>query len=55
MHLIEDEELEKIRSAIGGAGFEEGRFNEARALFEEVALSEAFTEFLTLPGYDRLP
>jgi malate synthase len=27
---------------------------EARALFEQVALGEEFTEFLTLPAYDRL-
>ena len=31
------------------------RFTEALSLFEEVALSETFVEFLTLPGYDRLP
>jgi len=28
--------------------------DEARALFEQVALGEEFTEFLTLPAYDRL-
>jgi malate synthase len=27
---------------------------EARVLFEQVALGEEFTEFLTLPAYDRL-
>jgi malate synthase len=31
------------------------RFAEALALFEEVALADRFVEFLTLPGYDRLP
>jgi len=31
------------------------RFDEALALFEQVALSETFVEFLTLPGYDLLP
>jgi len=30
------------------------KFAEARELFDEVALSETFVEFLTLPGYDRL-
>ena len=29
-------------------------YGEARALFEQVALGEEFTEFLTLPAYDRL-
>jgi len=31
------------------------RFGDALGLFEEVALADRFVEFLTLPGYDRLP
>jgi malate synthase len=31
------------------------RFGDALALFEAVALADRFVEFLTLPGYDRLP
>ena len=31
------------------------KFGDALALFEEVALADEFVEFLTLPGYDRLP
>ncbi len=31
------------------------RFTDALALFEQVALADRFVEFLTLPGYDRLP
>jgi malate synthase len=42
---IEDEEL---------AGFREGRWDDARTVFDEVALSEHFEEFLTLPAYDYL-
>jgi malate synthase len=30
-------------------------FETARALFEQVALSDEFVEFLTLPAYERLP
>jgi malate synthase len=51
---IEDEELEKIRSAVGEERFAAGRYGEARELFEQVALSNEFEEFLTLPAYDRL-
>ena len=29
--------------------------SEAKAVFEEVALSPEFVEFLTLPAYERLP
>ena len=31
-----------------------GRFPEARALFEQVALADDFPEFLTLPAYELL-
>jgi malate synthase len=42
---FEDEELAE-------AG--EGRWDDARAVFERVALDEDFAEFLTLPAYDYL-
>jgi malate synthase len=49
-------ELEKIRGEIGDdAWFEkEGRPDLSRSLFERVALSDDFVEFLTLPAYDEL-
>jgi malate synthase len=34
--------------------FGEGRFEEARAVFDEVALADDFVEFLTLPAYERI-
>jgi malate synthase len=43
------EELGKIRS-----GSESARLDEARQLFEQVALSRTFTEFLTIPAYDHV-
>jgi malate synthase len=48
------EELDTLRQATGAAGFEPGRFREAAEVFEQVALSERFVEFLTLPAYDRI-
>jgi malate synthase len=49
------EELEKIREQVGDEFFySEGRPDESRELFEQVALSEEFVEFLTLPAYERL-
>ncbi len=39
-------------AALDGPG---RRFADALALFEQVALSDTFIEFLTLPGYDLLP
>jgi malate synthase len=49
-------ELEKIREEIGdNEWFEkEGRPDVSRSVFERVALSDDFVEFLTLPAYDEL-
>jgi malate synthase len=49
-----DEELEKIREAVGDEVFAKNRPEEARALFEQVALGDDFVEFLTLPAYEYL-
>ena len=51
---VEDEELAKVRSAIGDERYDSGRFDEARELFEQVALADEFEEFLTVPAYARL-
>jgi len=48
------EELGRIRDEVGAARFGRGRFDEARALFTQVATSEELEEFLTLPAYDLL-
>ena len=50
-----DEELAKIREALGDEAFEKGRFDDARDLYREMALSDDFAEFLTLPAYERMP
>ena len=49
---IADDELSRLRSAVGPGRFDSGRFAEARRLFERVALDDRFTEFLTIPAYD---
>ena len=53
---IETLELERIRSEIGDDEWfeKEGRPDLSRSLFERVALSEEFIEFLTLPAYEEL-
>ncbi|TMD56674.1 MAG: malate synthase A [Chloroflexi bacterium] len=50
---IEDEELEKIKESLGDA-YGRYRWDEARRLFETVALADRFDEFLTLPAYQKL-
>ena len=49
-----DEELETIREGVGDEVFAKSRPDDARALFEQVALADEFVEFLTLPAYDYL-
>ena len=49
-----DEELVKI-SELAGDDFDAARYGQAVALFTEVALADAFAEFLTLPAYERMP
>ncbi len=51
---IADEETGRIAAEIGQTAYDEGRFAEARQLFEQVALADDFPEFLTLPAYEIL-
>ena len=51
---LEQEELEKIRQGVSGEASASSRLEEAREVFEHVALSPSFTEFLTLPAYERV-
>ncbi|HEY4025139.1 MAG TPA: malate synthase A [Candidatus Dormibacteraeota bacterium] len=51
---IEDEELARLRAAYGEEVYGRGRFEEARRVFDQVALSDEFVEFLTLPAYDLI-
>ncbi len=49
-----DEELVKIRE-LAGETFDADRYGQAVALFTEVALADAFADFLTIPAYERMP
>jgi malate synthase len=48
------EELAKVKEQ-GGAEFHTARYDDAVALFKEVALADEYSEFLTLPAYERMP
>jgi malate synthase len=51
----EVEELEKVREQVGDEFFySEGRPDQSRELFDQVALSDEFVDFLTLPAYEQL-
>jgi malate synthase len=48
------EELAAIREQYGAA-YDAARFDQAVALFKEVALADHYAEFLTIPAYERMP
>jgi malate synthase len=49
-----DEEMAKIHADVGDEVWEKGRPDETKAIFERVALSDDFPEFLTLPAYEYI-
>jgi malate synthase len=51
---LTDEEMGKIRESRGDA-YASGRWDDARALFTEMALADEYPDFLTLPAYQRMP
>jgi malate synthase len=48
------EELAAIREA-SGESFDEAGYDQAAALFAEVALADDYVDFLTIPAYERMP
>jgi malate synthase len=48
------EELAAIREQLGDA-YDEAGYEQATALFTEVALADDYVDFLTLPAYERMP
>lgn len=49
-----DEEMQRVREEVGPDRFDSGHFTAAREIFEHLCLDREFTEFLTLPAYERL-
>jgi malate synthase len=54
VETIQEEEVQKIAETIGDEAFNSGRFKEAQAIFERVALEDDFEEFLTIPAYEYI-
>jgi malate synthase len=54
VHRLEDEELAALRSALGDEAWAASRFDDARKLFERVALADDFADFLTVPAYELI-
>ncbi len=52
--LCLNEEFENVRNEVGSDLFENGKFDKAKSIFEEITLSEDIDEFLTLKAYEEL-
>lgn len=52
--VLMDEELQKIRSALGDARFESGNFKTAREIVDSLVTSPSFVDFLTLRAYEKI-
>ena len=48
------EAMASIEEQVGDA-FGSGRWADARGLFTDMALSEEYADFLTVPAYERMP
>jgi malate synthase len=48
------QELARVRQNVGESAFAAGAYPQAATLFEELTASEGFSEFLTLPAYERI-
>ena len=53
-NIILQEELAKIRDALGREAFEAGHYPVAASIFAETASSDELADFLTLPAYEAL-
>jgi malate synthase len=51
---VEREELAKIKATVGADFFAKGRYEDAQKIFEQVALSDGFVDFLTIPAYEYI-
>jgi malate synthase len=49
-----NEELQVVRSEVGEARFQDGRYREAAELMDRLTTAPELTEFLTLPAYEAL-
>src|SRR4051812_1085615 len=52
--FIEDE-MKSIEHRIGAEAFANGRWDDARSTYTEMALSDEYVDFLPLPAYERMP
>jgi malate synthase len=53
-HRLLAEELDKLKLTVGDKAFAEGRYADAAALFRALIDAPQFSEWLTIPAYEKL-
>jgi len=48
------EELPKVKTHLGDAAWQAGKYEQAAELFEKITTDDSYVEFLTLPAYDLI-
>jgi len=54
MERLFEEELEKLRQAVGDARFATGHYRKAREIIEQIVTGRMLADFMTLRGYEEL-
>ncbi len=54
LRRITGEEMRRIASEVGPERFAQGRYEEARVLFERLSTADTLQDFLTVPAYEML-
>ena len=54
LRTVIDEELARVRTEVGDARFDAGKFDLARELFERICTADELPDFLTLVAYDHI-
>ena len=54
LHATIDQELARVRTEVGDARFDGGKFDLARELFERICTADELPDFLTLVAYDHI-
>ena len=52
--ILLEEELLNVKNEVGIEAFENGKFDIAKSIFEEITLSDNVEEFLTTKAYEEL-
>jgi malate synthase len=54
LHTVLREEMDRVKTEVGEARFQNGKFSQATEMFEKLSTLPRFEEFLTIRAYDML-